>query len=251
MDHFLEHSLTYALIEIADGEGTAAGLGNTNPRVRRACMMALDQMDPRGPLGAEAVAREMSSPDLPLRETAEWIASRHAEWGDTLAETLKRRLMDEHHAAPEGERISRQLAKLAGSEAIQKVMADELVRDGPQRQIVLAGIGMCNLKSLPTTWVSALSAALNDPALVSPTAAALRRLPAASIAPVTDALLAAGKRQDLAPMPGSTPFPLPGRSTMCLRICSRSLPRSSPMCRRRGVRWPPTCWAARRFQPIS
>jgi putative membrane-bound dehydrogenase-like protein len=199
VDQFLEHSLTYALIEIADGQGTTAGLASANPRVRRACLMALDQMDPRGRLGPEAVAREMSSPDGPLRATAEWIASRHPEWGDTLAETFNRRLRDERLGATEADGLSHQLAKLAGSQAVQKVMSDQLVRDGPQRQIVLAAIGLSNLKALPASWVSGLASALNDPVMVSPTAAALRKLPAGSIAPLADALLATGKRPDLAP----------------------------------------------------
>ena len=44
-DRVLDHSFTYALIEIADANATAVGLSSSNPRVRRAAMIALDQME--------------------------------------------------------------------------------------------------------------------------------------------------------------------------------------------------------------
>src|SRR5437762_2515546 len=54
-DRVLEHSLTYALIEIGDPESTAKGLKSSNPSIRRAALTALDQME-RGGLGAKTVA---------------------------------------------------------------------------------------------------------------------------------------------------------------------------------------------------
>jgi putative membrane-bound dehydrogenase-like protein len=199
VDHFLEHSLTYALIEIADGEGTSAGLGSNNPRVRRAAMMALDQMDPRGPLDPQAVARELSSPDPMLRETASWIAARHAEWGDSLASSLGRSLDNVKPTLFETKRLSHQLARLARSQAVQKLLADRLGVGGISAQIALDAMGESNLKSLPDSWVAALSVALDDPVLASPAAAALRKMPTGAMAPLTGALLAAGGREGLAP----------------------------------------------------
>ena len=43
-DRFLEHSITFALLEIGDAEETAKGLGHAEPTARRAAMIALDQM---------------------------------------------------------------------------------------------------------------------------------------------------------------------------------------------------------------
>src|SRR5207244_2860717 len=64
-DRVVEHSLTYALIEIADANGTAAGLQSGNTRTRRAALTALDQMG-RDKLQAEAVTKELASPDASL-----------------------------------------------------------------------------------------------------------------------------------------------------------------------------------------
>ena len=44
-DRILEHSLTYALIEIADPEGTSKGLESTDLRTKRLVLTALDQME--------------------------------------------------------------------------------------------------------------------------------------------------------------------------------------------------------------
>src|SRR5262249_40444416 len=68
-DRFLEHSLTYALIEIADASGTAKGLQSDNPRIRRAALIALDQMTNSG-LKSETVAEELSASDARMKEAA-------------------------------------------------------------------------------------------------------------------------------------------------------------------------------------
>lgn len=200
-DHSLEHSLTFALIEIADGPGTQRGLSSGNPHVRRAAMMALDQMDPRGPLTADAVAKELSSPDAALRDTAAWIAARHDDWGDALAGALKVRLDDPHLSDADRDQLSRQLARLAGSEAIQKLIVEQLASNSPARPIALSAIGQSGLDPLPASWVAALSSALDDRNLISPVAAAIRKLPAKATAPLAKALRAAGSRSDLSADP--------------------------------------------------
>ncbi len=57
-DRALEHSLTYALIEIGDPQETAAGLKSDIASVRRAALVALDQMD-GSDLKSEAVTRSV------------------------------------------------------------------------------------------------------------------------------------------------------------------------------------------------
>ena len=48
LDRVLEHSLTYALIEIGDPTSTATGLQASSSRAKRAALIALDQMDGGG-----------------------------------------------------------------------------------------------------------------------------------------------------------------------------------------------------------
>ena len=60
LDRTLEHSVTYALIEIADPSSTSAGLQAASSRAKRAALIALDQMEGGG-LKAEAVIALLDS----------------------------------------------------------------------------------------------------------------------------------------------------------------------------------------------
>src|SRR5258707_803886 len=59
-DRVLEHSLSYALIELGDPKGVAAGLGATSSFEKRTALIALDQMD-QGGLKAENVSPLLGS----------------------------------------------------------------------------------------------------------------------------------------------------------------------------------------------
>ncbi len=83
--------MTYALIEIADPATTVLGLKSVNNDVQRACLTALDQMG-HGELAREGVLSALTSKDARLKETAWWIAARHADWAPQLAGNLLERL---------------------------------------------------------------------------------------------------------------------------------------------------------------
>ena len=109
-DRVLDHALTYALIEIGDTVGTAKGLASDKAAVRRASLVALDQMGRAGGLKAEQVVPELASADPALRDSAAWIAGRHPEWGGALAGWFRDRL----HAASMTEAEPRRPGRSAG-----------------------------------------------------------------------------------------------------------------------------------------
>ncbi|HEX7447236.1 MAG TPA: PVC-type heme-binding CxxCH protein, partial [Pirellulales bacterium] len=155
----LEHSLTFALIEIGDAAGTATGLKSADARVVRAALVALDQM-PDGGLKAEQVAGYLSHRDAALRQTAAWIVGRHPEWGDVLAGHLGQRLADARLNGEERGELDAQLARLATSPAIQNLLAQRLVaaNASPQeRQSVLRAMAAAGLKQPPDEWIAALT----------------------------------------------------------------------------------------------
>ena len=135
-DRVLDHSLTFALIEIADKEQTALGLLEKNPRVVRATLIALDQMNGGG-LKVDAVAAELSSPDAALRETATWIAVQHPGWGADLAGFFRDRLKAKDLSANERAALIDEVSHFAATPAIQEWIAQQ-VRDGRGR-LRLAG----------------------------------------------------------------------------------------------------------------
>ncbi|HLJ94510.1 MAG TPA: HEAT repeat domain-containing protein, partial [Gemmataceae bacterium] len=158
-DRVLEHSLTYALIEIADREATAAGLSSSNVRIRRAALIALDQMD-HGGLETSTVAAEFAAADPRMRETAWWIASHHPEWGGSLAGVLRDRLAAQNLTAAERDQLVAQLARFARTKRVQEFLAERLLDSGAApdaRRIVLRAMAQSNLKEAPESWLAGLT----------------------------------------------------------------------------------------------
>jgi putative membrane-bound dehydrogenase-like protein len=153
-DRMLEHSLLYALIEIADRDETAAGLRSANLATRRAALIALDQMTD-GKLDAASVAKELTSPDAKLKETAWWIAGRHPEWSGALAGFFRERLAAKGLPAAERDGLAHQLARLARAKPTQELLA-ELIRDPgvshEARRIVLRAMAQAGLREAPAAW---------------------------------------------------------------------------------------------------
>jgi putative membrane-bound dehydrogenase-like protein len=155
-DRALENSFTYALIEIADREGTAVGLKSPNMLTRRAALTALNAI---GSLDAATVSKDLTSADAPMKETAWWIAGRHPEWGGELAGFLRDRLAAKSQTEPEREELVQQLARFAKTKPVQELLTERLndARVSRQaRQIVLRAMARAGLKETPEAWIAAL-----------------------------------------------------------------------------------------------
>jgi putative membrane-bound dehydrogenase-like protein len=163
VDRFLEHSLIYALIEINDPEGTAAGLKGGN-RVRRAAVIALNEME-AGKLTPTMLVADLNATDPALKETAWWIASRHPEWGGALAGILRDRLSAKNLPAKEQDDLTGQLARFARTLSIQELLA-RTVRDPEAtrqaRRIALRAMAQAGLRQAPESWGIAMVHTLSD-----------------------------------------------------------------------------------------
>jgi putative membrane-bound dehydrogenase-like protein len=197
-DRAVEHSLTFALIEIADAEGTAAGLKSPKAHTRRAALTALDQMG-RGKLQAETVMKELASADAKLKETAWWIAGRHPEWGAALSGFLRERLAVKEMTPEQRADLVQQLAKLARGAAGQDFLAERLTSgesSAQARQMVLRAMARAGLKQAPARWLDVLipTLTLSDGEVVREAVTTVRtlRLPKQPPAKLTVALLAVG-----------------------------------------------------------
>ncbi|HEX3449094.1 MAG TPA: HEAT repeat domain-containing protein, partial [Isosphaeraceae bacterium] len=184
-DRILEHSCTYALIEIGDPKTTVAGLASKNDRTKKAALVALDQMDGGG-LDPKFVAALLASPEPDMKETASWIIGRHVDWAVELAGVLGERLWRIDLPPAERTDLERQLGRFAQAAPIQRLLAVRL-RDAfagsAARRSSLQAMAWSNLKAetVPHEWVDAVAGVLEgDPAtpeLVAPAVATLRALP--------------------------------------------------------------------------
>jgi putative heme-binding domain-containing protein len=154
-DRTLEHAIVYALIEIGDREPTAEGLKSVHPGVRRAALIALDQMDGGG-LDSAAVTRELNSNDRQLSQTAWWIAGRHQEWGSAVAEFLRERLKDDKLSSAQETELIHHLAQFASSKVIQDLLSEKIRLGGGLQNMqirrAVRAMGQTNLKEAPDAW---------------------------------------------------------------------------------------------------
>jgi putative membrane-bound dehydrogenase-like protein len=177
----LEHSLIFALIEIGNPKETSVGLASDNMRVKRAAMIALDQMAGDNNLKPDSIVEALSSSDAQLRDTASWIAGRHAEWGAHLASAFEKQMRQELTPDDRGQ-LRLQLAKLAKSAEIQAILgkcaSDEAAAAGV-RQLAFDAMREAGVRDIPASWLDAITSALhsNDPLVISAALSTARALP--------------------------------------------------------------------------
>ncbi len=180
-DRFLEHSLTYALIEIGQSEATSAGLKSTNAGTRRAAIVALDQMG-AGTLTPDLVASDLAANDRATREIASWIVGRHPEWAAALVGFFKERIESRTLTETERSELVEQLARFASTGPLRALLTESLAIPGVDaretRRLALKAMARSGLKTVPKEWVDGISSVLaSDPVLTPEVVATTRALP--------------------------------------------------------------------------
>ena len=180
-DRVLEHSLTYALIEIGDPAATAAGLQSPSLRTRRAALIALDQMDAGG-LKPETVTPLLTSSDALLKQTAWWIAGHHPDWGKAVAGFFRQRLANRNLSSQEREDLQWQLVQFTPDGEIQSFLAASLNGSTSKESqlVVLRAMAKAPLKQMPPVWAAGLATVVagKDAELVQQAVSTARALPA-------------------------------------------------------------------------
>jgi putative membrane-bound dehydrogenase-like protein len=162
IDRELEHSMIYAMLEIAgrnrDSFELAGGKESkytaisNNPRQARAQLIVLDQLKSEALRPAMVVAA-LDSNDPELREAAFWIITRRAEWGDALVDLFRSRLLKPNDELPS------QLAKVAKSPGIQELLAtvvSDPKSNSAARRAALRAMADSGLTKVPESWYDAL-----------------------------------------------------------------------------------------------
>jgi putative heme-binding domain-containing protein len=222
LDRVGEHAVTYALIEIGDAAATRPGLTAAAVGTRRAALVALDQMR-GGALTPTTVVPLLDAPERALRETAWWIAERHPDWGEALADYFGARLAHLPAGDDERELLERRLAQFAATPAIQARLAQTAASvDAGPRAVVLGAMARARLKTLPRAWAAPLTGLLasSEPGTPARALAVLRASPPEKAdAPGIDAALLGVGRD------GSQPIAL---RLEALAAMSGGLPRIEP-----------------------
>ncbi len=200
-----EHSLIYALIEIGDVAWLKAALTLSHPQVRRAALVALDQID-GDHLNSHEVIALLDDKNPILKRTAAWIVSHRPQWGNDLVDYFRKRLAAPPSDVDAQAELTTQLAQLAKSPAIQGLIAETL-RDARQlesRLIVLRAMSEAGFTVVPASWLDELPPLLstNDPVLLAQAVVVARQMPQpkGGHAALRQALFEVGRRST-APLP--------------------------------------------------
>ncbi|MCC6492001.1 MAG: c-type cytochrome [Pirellulales bacterium] len=193
-DRALQHSITYALIELADAEATRAGLASDSPAAQAAALVALDQMVGGGVAPREVIPL-LDAPDAGLKQAATWLVLRHPEWGADAAGWFEGRLTELAvkpqaargegvERASEGSSLESMLLAFVENPEVQALLA-RFAGDGGQdpaaRAAALRVMAAARLSAAPASWPDALAAAIAEgrQELLPLAVEAARRLPGA------------------------------------------------------------------------
>ena len=218
-DRFLEHSLIYALIQIGDRDATLAGLTAPAPQVRRAALIALDQM-PGGNLSRDDISKLLDTDDPALQRTVLEMLGRRPGWTDEIAELAGRWITEPKLDADRQASLRGVLVAYGKDPKIQKLMADAL-RDPnaplDTHLLVLDAMARSDANPLPEPWRAPLVDAFNasEPRLLSQAVTAASALAAAEFHEAfvrvgRDAAHPIGLRIAAVAAAASVPMPLEG-----------------------------------------
>ena len=161
-DRFVEHAIIYALIQLGDVSALSRALGHDSPRVRKAALIALDQL-PAKPLRSSQLIPFLSADDAALRQAALWVVSRRPEWAGSAAIALRASLRLPALAPGEEQALGDALAGLCGQAAIQNLIG-EFVADPAlepsRRRFLLSAMERCGSIAYPPSWIEGLRRSL-------------------------------------------------------------------------------------------
>lgn len=164
-EEFLEHALTYALIEINDSVATRAGLADADPHVRRAALIALDQM-PDGNLTREMVAPLLATTNAELQQAALAVVGKHPGWAGEIVGLLDNWLQDQRPDTARETMIAGAVLAFPRDAKVQSLVGEAVARPTTSRSTVLLlleTIARCEFDKMPASWVGALTKLLAAP----------------------------------------------------------------------------------------
>lgn len=149
-DRSLEHSLIYALVELDLPQATLAGFQGQSATVRRAALIAVDQME-SGKLTPGQIEPLLDSDQAPLRDVAWWLVDHHPEWAGELVGYVRKSTAGK---ATTGklEMVRDRLPGLLANSAVAEVIFEQLqaASSGPPLKLaILDAVAASTLEEWP------------------------------------------------------------------------------------------------------
>ena len=159
-DPIFQHSLIFALIEIAARTETRAGLKSGFTSAQRAALIALDQMD-GGDLQAADTLPFLRSTDDGLRTAALWIFRRHSDWAAESA-GLAGELLASPAATPAAKAEKAALLQILSVAPVVQTLVARQIGSSPadEQRLLFKAVSEAHPKEFSAEWVAAIRAGL-------------------------------------------------------------------------------------------
>lgn len=160
-DRVSEHAIIHAMIMLKSPDVLIAALNDQSVSVRKAALIALDQMD-NSVLKKEHVMPYLESDNNELVKTGIWVTSHHNDWYDVVTRFLEIRMKDRSAVDADASQLFTQFSTNA---AIQQYIAKQLSSEetsDESKKYYLDIIENSPVKNVPKPWISALSGLLED-----------------------------------------------------------------------------------------
>src|SRR5882672_5992896 len=163
-DRFVEHSVIYSLITLGQTETLRSALHQHQPKVQKAALIALDQID-GSPLRAEEAVPLAGAKDKDLRSAALFVVSHHPDWAGGVLHEIELRIRDRSFGEAESESLRDALLAFLSDDGAQRLIST-LLPDASlgerQTLFLLETIDAGSLKQFPAGWVEGLGALLDS-----------------------------------------------------------------------------------------
>ncbi|MEX2260605.1 MAG: PVC-type heme-binding CxxCH protein [Bryobacteraceae bacterium] len=153
---FVEHAVIYALIRLRQPAPVIEALSHSNPQVRKAALIALDQMD-GNPLRREHLVAQLNATNEQLSNAALWVAGHHPDWSADIRQFLRTRLEKRSIGEEEAESLRRTVLPFCSDEGTQQMLVDLLVassNDADRQVFLLDTMDRCSLEKMPASWIA-------------------------------------------------------------------------------------------------
>ena len=124
-DRFIEHAIIYSLISMNKPDLVKKGLTDPSDDVKKAALIALDQMQSR-PLKPEQVTSFLASNDNTLERTARWVVSHHPEWAPNMITYLQKQLNKPRSGVDDKKQLKDILVSYCGDASMQEFMVSQM-----------------------------------------------------------------------------------------------------------------------------
>jgi putative membrane-bound dehydrogenase-like protein len=163
-DRFVEHSITYALIEMKTPAPLTRALHDSNANVRKTALIALDQMD-HSPLKHDQIRPFLQDRDQNLHKVGLWVVSHHPDWSNEVLSYLQARLAAPKFLPDETQSVRDTILSFCNDAGLQNVLAKSLGAANlpSSRQLFLLDtIDSCSLKTFPAPWAVEVGKLLDE-----------------------------------------------------------------------------------------